>query len=175
MGLLAKEFADRDPEGNKMNKEQFSKALTELRKKTLLGNKQTNKAFVPDARLVSATEEEFLETNKEICEELFKGKKHYTMKDFLEFRQKLKTALRHYEFYQYDVDEKNETISIEDFAKSLLVCLPHNQANTYIKRIHQLNLEGEVNFKEFIAFQRFIDDVDNIKEKVLAYRYITVE
>jgi hypothetical protein len=30
-----------------------------------------------------------------------------------------------------------------------------------------------VTFKEFIAFQRFIDDVDNIKEKVLAYRYIT--
>jgi hypothetical protein len=36
-------------------------------------------------------------------------------------------------------------------------------------------LKGEVTFREFIAFQRFIDDVDNIKEKVLAYRYITFE
>ena len=38
-----------------------------------------------------------------------------------------------------------------------------------------MKLEGEVSFKEFIAFQRFIDDVDNIKEKVLAFRYITLE
>ena len=72
-----------------MNKEQFSKALTDLRKKTLLGSKQANKGFVPDARMISAKEEEFLETNKEICEELFKGKEFFTMKDFMEFRQKL--------------------------------------------------------------------------------------
>lgn len=38
-----------------------------------------------------------------------------------------------------------------------------------------MKLEGEVSFKEFIAFQRFIDDVDNIKEKVLAFRYISLE
>ena len=63
LGLLAKEFQKRDPDGVKMNKEQFSHALTDLRKKTLLGNKQINKGIVPDARLTSATEEEFLDTN----------------------------------------------------------------------------------------------------------------
>jgi len=73
------------------------------------------------------------------------------------------------------VNDEKETISIEDFAKSLLVCLPHNQATVYLKRIESLKLEGEVSFREFIAFQRFIDEVDNIKEKVLAYRYITTE
>lgn len=72
-------------------------------------------------------------------------------------------------------NEENETISLEDFAKSLMVCLPYNHAATYLKRIHSLKLEGEVSFKQFIAFQRFIDDVDNIKEKVLAYRYITID
>ena len=44
----------------KMDKQQFSKTLTDLRKKTLLGQKQTNKGFIPDARLISAKEEEFL-------------------------------------------------------------------------------------------------------------------
>lgn len=98
------------------------------------------------------------------------------MKDFIEFREKLQTALRHYEFHQYDMaNEENETISLEDFAKSLMVCLPYNHAATYFKRIHVLKLEGEVSFRQFIAFQRFIDDVDNIKEKVLAYRYITID
>lgn len=38
-----------------------------------------------------------------------------------------------------------------------------------------MNVEGECSFNQFIAFQRFIDDVDNIKEKVLVYRYITLE
>ena len=60
LGLLAKEFQKRAQDGTKMNKEQFSKTLTDLRKKTHLGNKQTNKGFVPDARAISATEDEFL-------------------------------------------------------------------------------------------------------------------
>jgi hypothetical protein len=47
------------------------------------------------------------------------------MKDFSEFREKLKLALRHYEFHSYEmVDEEKETISAENFAKSLLVYLP---------------------------------------------------
>ena len=44
----------------------------------------------------------------------------------MEFRDKLKTSLRHYEFHQYDVNEENDSISVEDFAKSLMVCLPYN-------------------------------------------------
>jgi len=83
--------------------------------------------------------------------------------------------LRHYEFHQYDVNDENETISMEDFAKSLMVCLPYKEAHKYIKRVHELKLEGDVTFMQFLAFQRFIDDVDNIKEKVLLYRYITLD
>jgi len=41
---------------------------------------------------------------------------------------------------------------LENFAKSLLVCLPPNQISRYLKRIDQVKLEGEVSFKEFIAF-----------------------
>eukprot|EP00347_Sterkiella_histriomuscorum_P016798 403351813 len=172
LGLIAKEF---QKGGQRMNKEKFSQVLTELRKKTILGQKQTNKGFVPDARLISAKEEDFLQTNREVTEHLFAEKSYYTLEDFMRFRDQLKTSLRHYEFHQYDVDDEKDTISNEDFAKSLLVCLPHNQAQTYIKRVHNLKLEGDCSFQEFIAFQRFIDDVDNIKEKVLVYRYITLD
>ncbi|TNV81655.1 hypothetical protein FGO68_gene3874 [Halteria grandinella] len=176
IGLLAKEFAKVDAKEMKMNRDQFTKTFTNLRKKTLLGQKQTNKSGILDARNISAKEEDFLAANDEIIRQLFTGREHSTLKDFIDFREKLKTALRHYEFHQYGlVDEEKESISVEDFAKSLLVCLPLNHINKYLKRINQIKLEGEVTFVEFIAFQRFIDDVDNIKEKVLAYRYITVE
>ena len=130
---------------------------------------------MPDARLISAKEEDFQKTNREICEHLFAGKEFFTFSDFLEFRQHLKNSLRHYEFYQYDVNDEKGTISAEDFAKSMLVCLPLNEVAKYLKRIHELKLEGEVTFREFIAWQRFIDEVDVIKEKVLAYRFITLD
>jgi Ca2+-binding EF-hand superfamily protein len=97
------------------------------------------------------------------------------MMDFMNFREKLKLALRHYEFHTYEMQGENETISAEDFAKSLLVYLPQTQTARYLKRIHQIKLEGEITFKQFLAFQHFIDDVDNIKEKVIAYRYINLD
>lgn len=86
IGLLAKEFAAKDPVTMRMNKQQFSKTLTDLRKKTLLGQKQTNKGFIPDARLISAKEEEFLQTNIDIVEQLFVGREYYTLSDFIDFR-----------------------------------------------------------------------------------------
>lgn len=60
IGLLAKEFAKCDPKDMKMDKSQFSKTLTRLRKKTLLGQKQTNKgnSIIPDARNISANEQD---------------------------------------------------------------------------------------------------------------------
>lgn len=178
IGLLAKEFAKADPKELKMNREQFSKTCSSLRKKTILGQKQTNKTngFMPDARSIRAQEEDFTEAYEQITKELFQGNTHCSLKDFIDFREKLKTALRHYEFYQYGLtSEDSETISAEDFAKSLLVCLPLNHIGKYIKRINQIKLEGEVTFEEFNAFQRFIDEVDSIKEKVVAYRFITVK
>lgn len=62
---------------------------------------------------------------------------------------------------------------MEDFAKSLMICLPFNNASKYLKRIHALKIKGEVTFEEFMAFQQFIDDVEQIKEKVIVYRFIT--
>ncbi len=58
------------------------------------------------------------------------------MTDFINFREKLKLALRHYEFHSYEIQGDSETISAEDFAKSLLVYLPQNQTARYLKRIH---------------------------------------
>jgi hypothetical protein len=46
------------------------------------------------------------------------------MTDFMNFREKLKLALRHYEFHTYEMQGDTESISAEDFAKSLLVYLP---------------------------------------------------
>jgi hypothetical protein len=52
-----------------------------------------------DARMITAKEEDFANTNKEICDRLMQGKEYITLHDFKELRQELKIALRHFEFY----------------------------------------------------------------------------
>jgi hypothetical protein len=78
--------------------------------------------------MISAKEEDFADTNKQICEHLFKANSEISLQDFEQLREKIKIALRHYEFHTYNVDDDDNTISAEDFAKSILVCLPWNQA-----------------------------------------------
>jgi hypothetical protein len=126
--LVYQEFSRADPKDLKMTKERFTETLTKLRHQTLLGKKQTNQSkVIPDARKICAKEEDFKVANEEITTNLFRGKTHITMRDFKEFREKLKTAMRHYEFHQYGiVNEEKDTISAENFVKSLLVCLPPN-------------------------------------------------
>jgi len=76
-----------------------------------------------DARLVKASEDDFRRTNRDIAKHMLKEDPEISLDKFMEYREFLKTALRHFEFHNYEVDE-NDTISCEDFAKSLLICLP---------------------------------------------------
>ncbi len=156
-----------------MRSKEFSSTLTKLRKETIIGGKQANKSSsLPEGRLISAKEEDFIATNQAIVDQIFKGKDQIGLSDFEEFRHELRNALRHYEFHMYDVDEETDTISAEDFAKSLLTCMPYNQKGLYVKRIGKLNLEGKISWGQFVAFQNFIDDVEQLKEKVVVYRFI---
>lgn len=90
-----------DSKEMKMDYTQFSETLSRLRKKTVHGQKQTSRGsgLIPDARKVSANEEEVVAANDNICKQLFAGKKYCTLKDFITFRDSLNTSLRHYEFH----------------------------------------------------------------------------
>jgi hypothetical protein len=150
------------PEEKKVNKEQFGSELSMLRKTTALGSKQRNRSFMPDGRKITTDEETITAC---IIEHLFSGKEFITIGDFINLKTKLKTALLHYEFNQFEVDDK-DTISCQDFAKSLLSCLNFNQATKFMRRIHSLNLEGRVTYREYVAFHNLIEKADIIKMKI---------
>jgi hypothetical protein len=118
-----------------------------------------------DSRLIKAKEEDFLETNRSIANHMLEGKKEIHIKEFFGFREDLKTALRHYEFHNYEVSEDG-SISAEDFSKSLLTCLPIKTSQLYVSRIHSLNLTSRVSFKEFCAFQAFMEDAEKLHDKI---------
>jgi len=111
-----------------MDADQFSKTLRKLRRNTTTGGKQVNTVKF-DGRTISATEEEFLETNKQLVEKIFlekagkSGHGHANkicFDDFLALRKEFKMDLIQYDFFTYDTDE-NDTISIEDFLKSTII------------------------------------------------------
>lgn len=161
--LIKKEF---DRLGGKMNKDQFSTTLTNIRKKTIMGMKQTNKGAI-DARMISASEEEFLHTNQKICENVFQNADTINFDTFLNIKKQIQIAFLHYEFCQFDIEEgqnpEDISISAEDLAKSLLVCLPWNKMQFYTKRAHQCEIQGRVTFNEYVAFQLLIENLDEIK------------
>lgn len=168
-GEIMRTIEKLNPEERKVNKEQFAPELAKLRKSTALGMKQQNKTFMPDGRKITTNENMIINC---IIEHLFQDKEFITIDDFNNLKSKLKHALLHYEFYQFEVDE-NETISAEDFAKSLLSCLTFNQAHKYMKTIHSLELPGRVSFPEYVAFHNLIEKADIIKMKIALYRYLS--
>jgi len=95
--------------------------------------------------MISASEDDFKRVNKEVCHAIFNGKDKIKIDDFKEFRATVRRAMAHYEFYTYDVDEA-ETISVEDFSRSLLSVLPSNKRAFYLKRMDEYELKGRINF-----------------------------
>lgn len=168
-GEIMKSIERLNPEGKTVNKEQFLSEFKRLRKATSMGRKQRDKSFMPDGRKIT-TDDGMI--SKCVVEHLFRGKETITINDFLFLKQKMKSALLHYEFYQFDVDE-NETISAEEFAKSLLSCLSLSKAHHYMKVIQTLELNGRVNFQEYLAFHNLIEKADIIKMKIAFYRYMS--
>ena len=140
----------------------------------MIGKKLQNKGKLIESRMISATEQDFLDTNKKLTETIFKDKDEITLSEFLDMKRSLQNGLLHYEFHQYDTDE-NDTISASDFALSLLSTLTFGQATRYHKRIEKIDLPGRVSFEEFVAFQRFTAKSDIIKMKIATWRFLNFE
>ena len=162
-----------------MTKEQFSVEIRNLRKESSAGKKQQNQVAV-DARAIKASEEDFRKTNKGLCEVLFEGKEHIVFNDIIELKEDFREDLWHYEFHTYEPDEETGRISIESFLRSLAVCLHGRKVDKYMKRIKKVVKELEkmeskqkgVSLEEFIAFQLFLDNIDQLKSKVHQYKYL---
>ena len=151
-----------------MTKEEFSVEIRNLRKQSSAGKKQQDKVQI-DARAIKASEEDFLSTNKGLCEVLFAGKEVVTYKDIMDLKFEFREDLWHYEFHQYEPDEKTGRISIEAFLKSLAVCLHGRKIDKYLRRIKKVVEAVEakdglpnkgISLEEFTAFQLFLDNID---------------
>ena len=143
-----------------MSKDEFSHEIRDLRKLSSAGKKQQDKVSV-DARAIKASENDFLETNRALCEILFEGKESIQYEDILELRSQFREDLWAFEFHSYEPDEKTGKISIEAFLRSLSVCLHGRKVEKYLRRIKKVVAkiqqdpkfaDAGVSLEEFIAF-----------------------
>ena len=166
--------------GGQMTKDEFSSELRSLRKLSSAGKKQQDKVQI-DARAIKASEKDFLEANKSLCNILFQDKQSINYEDILELREDFREDLWNYEFHSYEPDEKTGKIPMEAFLRSLSVCLHGNKVEKYLRRIKKVvaKLEQDPHFKdagvsleEFIAFQYFLDNIDSLRSKLNQFKYL---
>ena len=69
---------------NMVTKEEFSNLIRKQSKKAFKKKQSTAKL---DARMVSATDEEWEKTNSELCEIIYGGERLLSYKDFTKMRQ----------------------------------------------------------------------------------------
>jgi len=135
-------------------------------------NKKKQDHVKIDARLVSATDEEWEATNQKLCDHIFKGRSHITFKEFSKLRHDIKDQLTHYEFHMFTNEDSKMTM--HSFLFSMLSCIDTNKQAKYARRInkicHELSIE-DISLKEFMAFNEFMAH-NNLAGLIQQYRYI---
>lgn len=72
--VVRKKFKKHVPK-NEISREEFAELIEHMSRKT---NKKKQEHVKLDARLVSATDEEWAATNQKLCEHIFKDRTHIT-------------------------------------------------------------------------------------------------
>lgn len=72
--------------------------MTTHRRKTQFGKKHTG---------LKADDEDFLETNRMMTTQIFKGKTELTFDEYIELRNSVQEILWHYEYFQLETDSND--------------------------------------------------------------------
>ena len=96
------------------------------------------------------------------------GKGLLDFNTFAVFLRGLQTEFLRIEFNCYDVDA-NGTISVQDFARSLISYASRPEAAPYHKRVGQLSKRGRISFDTFVAFNSILDRMDDIQYALTIY------
>lgn len=168
-----------DFEGGKMHRDKASETLRKIRKQTQSGKKQQNTSARIESRAISASDEEFMKTNKAICARLFKDKEWITKRDILDLQVQFREDLWHFQFHSMEQNDDGK-ISIEDFLKTSLSSLSGGAIKKYRSRIAEFvkkigDDDKGVSESEFISFKYFFDELDQVKAKAHRFRYLDFE
>jgi len=91
------------------------------------------------------------------------GNKELDFKTFEEFLMRLQAEVLKLEFFSYDVGD-GDTISMKDFARSIVSYANHRELDDYAKRIEKLpDYQHRVTYEEFASFNVIVQNMDGIQ------------
>lgn len=88
------------------------------------------------------------------------------MKELVELVDKIKKELYHYEFHMF-ASYKDDSISVDDFLKSIVSCVTGSKQKAYLRRIDKIAAamgeEERITFAHYLAFQKWLDNLGSLK------------
>ncbi|KAJ3056078.1 hypothetical protein HK097_008206 [Rhizophlyctis rosea] len=101
-----------------------------------------------------------------------KGDKSLTFDQFTDFMRRLNLEILKLEFYQFDVDQPDETISMRDFGYSIISYAPEKRLKSLVERVQNLpDTPERVSFSRFYEFDHMIRT--RLHDLGLAYKVYT--
>ena len=98
-----------DKKDKTVKKDQMGEILRELRKSTQAGSRQQDRVQL-DARAIKASEEDFLKTNNNLVNLLFKDTLTISVHDIIELQSRFREDLWHFQFFSLQPND-NDRIS----------------------------------------------------------------
>lgn len=148
----------------KLDCNQFIEVLLEAKKNSPQGKKIVGSNKL-DPRSTTISEEDFKESCLNLFDELFKHNKEITWHDFRDMKDLISEELLKYEFYRFASED--DTISIEDFGKSIVAYMPTSMIEMYLSRLESLGIQGKVTLQEYLAFMFVMQESNLIHQKLL--------
>jgi hypothetical protein len=146
----------------KINKAQFMDLMLDARKVSPQGKKLINSHGL-DPRSVKITDEDFKQSCSHLFEEFFKHTEWITWESFKELKDSISEEILTYEFYKFNVED--QTISAEDFGKSIISYMPTSSIDMYLNRLENLELTGRVSLNQYLAFMFTLQEASLIHQK----------
>jgi Ca2+-binding EF-hand superfamily protein len=153
--------------GGIISKSKFVEIIEKAKDLTNPGKDAVETRLLPDPRSTSLSKQDFHDSVLGLVRVLFSSKDKITFEDFEDLKELLQDELHTYEFYNYP-QVRDGVISAESFAKSIIAYFPAGKVDKYLRRIEEMEFEGEVTFDEFIAFIKVIQNTEYLEAKLLS-------
>jgi Ca2+-binding EF-hand superfamily protein len=118
-----------------------------------------------EPRSTFITDQDFEESCKNLLSEIFGEGAEMDFQTFLDIRQRISQELFTYEFYRFPVEE--ESISAEDFAKSIIAYIPASLTDMYLKRLSAINPTGRISLKEYLGFMFVFQETHLLHQELI--------
>eukprot|EP00744_Colponema_vietnamica_P011173 GILI01015720.1.p1 GENE.GILI01015720.1~~GILI01015720.1.p1 ORF type:complete len:420 (+),score=134.63 GILI01015720.1:73-1332(+) len=165
---IAFKFFSADKDGT-LTKEEFVRVMETMRKSSPMSSQQRSAGFLPDPRGSGLKGSKDLSVQNQgllgfLFNETSREKLHFSR--FKSVLSNLKEEILKFEFQTFNVAEDG-TISATDFARSLVLNVPPSEVAAYVERADRVEPElGRVSFADFVAFDRFLHQIDDIQAAV---------